>query len=107
MLCKKCKLRSTCTELCNEAEKYVNQDYVPQTEYLPGYRESSIENYTSLDDNIWNRVNISKRKLKPIILKLSEDGKSTRDIACLLPCSDSYIRRIRRLYTKLKQSKRN
>ena len=30
-LCANCKHKTTCTRLCPEALKYVNQDYVPPT----------------------------------------------------------------------------
>ncbi len=33
-LCSSCEKREYCTELCKEAEEYVNQDYVPQREYV-------------------------------------------------------------------------
>lgn len=32
-LCTQCPKRATCTSLCEEAEKYVNQDYVAQREF--------------------------------------------------------------------------
>lgn len=36
-LCKNCELRNSCKKLCDEAEKYVKQDYVGKNhiEYVP------------------------------------------------------------------------
>jgi DNA-directed RNA polymerase specialized sigma24 family protein len=36
MLCQDCDKKPTCTKLCEQAQQYVNQDYVPRTECLPG-----------------------------------------------------------------------
>ena len=35
MLCETCEKREYCSELCPEAEAYVNQDYVPQKHLIP------------------------------------------------------------------------
>lgn len=32
MLCNECDKKDICSELCPDAEEYVNQDYVPRTE---------------------------------------------------------------------------
>lgn len=34
MLCQECTKKSTCKDLCPEAEKWVNRDYIPQKELL-------------------------------------------------------------------------
>ena len=34
MLCQDCTKRDTCTELCEDAEKYVNRDHVSQKEII-------------------------------------------------------------------------
>ena len=101
--CIECDKRKECTELCKKAEEYVSQDNVVQTEYISTKSYHSLENF--YDNNVvWNRVNINKNRIKNLIMQLTEDGKSTTNIAYMLPCSTSYIRRIRRRYIK-KQKK--
>jgi len=102
-LCSECDRFESCIELCDEVEEIVNKDYVSQTEYLITSQPlNSLENLYDSSD-VWNRVNIEKRRLKYLILKLTEDGKTTSEIAYQLPCSTSYIRRIRRRYFKKKR----
>ena len=38
MLCQECTKRTDCTELCEEAEGYVNQDYQNQVELTVGLK---------------------------------------------------------------------
>lgn len=102
-LCSTCIKRESCEKLCKEAEKYVNQDYVSQTEYITTSKPTqSIENLYD-NDFVWNRVNIEKRKIKSLIIAMLKDGKSNSEIAYHLPCSTSYIRRIRRKWVKSKK----
>lgn len=105
-LCSTCDKRNSCEKLCKEAEKYVNQDYVPQTEFI--INSKSIQPIENLYDNdaIWNRVNIEKRKLKRLIMQMLDDGKSTSEISYHLPCSTSYVRRIKRKWEKSKKRKK-
>ena len=50
MLCQECDKKSSCTELCDEAEAYVSQDHVPQREmtYSPIPRGGAMN--TDLDN---------------------------------------------------------
>lgn len=94
-MCKRCKDRDTCRVLCKKAEEYVNQDYVSIEE---GLVDIFIENYDRYDlfgNDIWITPNFDNPTiLKAAILLLYKDGKTTREIEKLVPCSRRYIRQI-------------
>ena len=87
-ICTECKKRSTCQELCQEAEEYVNQDYVSLKEVpvsnsfldtLPSHQMFRPKNkYTSSE-------------LKAFILILHKDGLKNTEIAYHLPVTLQYV----------------
>jgi len=100
-MCNDCNKISTCKQLCKKAEKFANQDYVSANE---GLAITPIENFNS-HDVFGNDKNINidldnSAVLKVAIIKLYLDGKSTRKIAELVPCTFQYIAKIIQKYKK-------
>lgn len=94
-MCEKCEIRDVCTELCAEAEEYASQDYIERDESLSFV---NIEN-KSIKEPIEDSVNLeSPAILRGVIIALHLDGKSTRQIAELVPCSRRYVRKIIKKY---------
>lgn len=95
MLCQTCKEKSTCTELCSEAEKVVNQDYVPKDKavLLP---DMDIFPYPDFDNGIWSyqKKRYTPEGLKSLIVQLHLDGKTPTEISYHLECSQPYIFKI-------------
>ena len=46
MLCQDCKKKSSCKELCKKAEKWVNQDYVSESDNIVYISGQIYENFT-------------------------------------------------------------
>ncbi len=94
MLCQDCPEKPTCTELCPEAEEYVSQDHVSLHKQSP-----TIGNDTELfndEDVVWDyqKDGYDSIELKILIIQLSLEGKSIREIAYHLPCSHVYIHKV-------------
>ena len=71
MTCTTCPKRSTCKELCEEAEEYVNQDYVPQTEVvLSSLEYSTIVQLTKSNDELIAELYFNKHKRQYEIAKI-------------------------------------
>lgn len=88
--CSVCEKRNTCQELCEEAEVYVGQDYVPQ-------KEITISNdfLDSKEQLNMPECNIpTSHKLVQKILELHRDGMSQKQITYHLPCSKQYVSRV-------------
>ena len=107
MLCETCEKREYCTELCPEAEAYVNQDHVPQKHLIPSKpiklsTEDWYEQNTVWDYSVRLSPYYQKRsdQLKNLIIGLYLDGKNTLEISYHLPCNFSYAARIIREYKK-------
>ena len=97
MLCQDCSKKPICTELCEKAENFVGQDHVSQYEYLPD-RADYIESVTDEPENLiseYQKDSYSSPELKRLIIALHGDGKTTREIAYHLPCSERYIRTVK------------
>jgi len=86
-LCKTCKKRSTCTSLCPEAEKYVNQDYVRRKEITFTELGIDIDSIKKSDSN--TETNLTRNQL--LIWELHISGYSNHEIARLLDKDRSYI----------------
>ncbi len=88
-MCTKCEKRRNCTKLCEEAEAYVNQDYVPRTEEYTKRTEGDLVDFGvstpnkilvyqmyfidgKSTDEIAYHVNISKKQIYLIIQRLKE-----------------------------------
>ena len=101
-MCSNCDKKDSCVELCEEAEKYANQDYAGQSEYV----SSGILPDMAEEDNVWSyaKDKYTIDGLKYIIIKLHEDGMSSREIAYHLPCSFQYAHKI---IKKFKNGKAN
>jgi len=96
MLCETCEKREYCTELCPEAEAYVNQDHVPQKHLIPSKpiklsMEDWYEQNTTWD---YSGDKYTSSELKELIIKLHKDGLNQLEIAYHLPCSQQYIQQI-------------
>ena len=83
-LCKKCPKRGTCTELCEEAEKYVNQDFVSQSE--------SVRKLDNIDFKPWPVINKSKKRIIYELYFL--DRKSVDEIQYHINVHESYIYKV-------------
>ena len=88
-LCRNCKKRDICTELCKEAELYASLDYVGNREVLTDGRSFDIS--SGMD---WgNYINFNNSGiLKDIIRSMYRDGYTCTDISYHVPCSRRYIR---------------
>lgn len=99
MLCRQCDKFATCTTLCPEAERYVNQDYVPLKEVL--LPQSTLESLPA-GISVWegkpNKPILTKREAQVFTALLQ--GKTREEIAEMLGITrenlKQIIRRIRR-----------
>ncbi len=97
MLCQTCSKKPTCVELCPEAEEYVDQDHVPVHKQALTIG-NDIESITDEPENLiseYQKDSYSSPELKRLIIELHGDGKTTREIAYHLPCSERYIRMVK------------
>jgi len=85
MLCQECKKEQTCKSLCKQAEKYVNQDYVPQREHLP---EEPIT-YSAPFPNL-----ATKSTEENIISMFFKGGIKQAEVAKSLNVSHQYVSKI-------------
>jgi hypothetical protein len=103
-MCKKCDKRNECVKLCQKAEAYVNQDYLPQNEYIPkvGLKGAMI------NETPWESINLDNPSiLKLTIIRLWKDGKSIRQILQYVPCHKTYIHEVIVKYRKVSGKLRN
>jgi hypothetical protein len=57
MLCQECKKKPTCKKLCERAEKWINQDYISQREWIfPHVRDRRKANLNLPLDNIYQHT---------------------------------------------------
>jgi len=97
MLCQECSKKETCQELCPEAEIYVSQDHIPKTRRGNLHpSDSFIESVTDKDDTVWDyqKERYTHHGLKYLIIELHLEGKSTREIAYHLPCTQQYVQEV-------------
>ena len=97
-MCSNCDKKDNCVELCKEAEKYVNQDYIGQDEYI----SSGILPDIAEEDNVWiyTKDKYTAAGLKYLIIQLYKDGMSSYEMAYHLPCSSRYVREVIEKYEK-------
>jgi len=89
-LCLKCEKRETCKFLCKKAEKYVNQDYVPQSDIresdlkkkAPGFRiEDSEHDFRKLSGKGKTPLKMTDREMVvSILLKLGFPQQKIRNV---------------------------
>jgi DNA-directed RNA polymerase specialized sigma subunit len=102
-LCSKCEKRDTCQKLCNEAELWVSQDWVKQTENI--IYTDNIDSYSG--ENMWEftRDEFSEEnynylittynftdKQKEVLYMLFIDGKRQFEIVDILNISKQAVR---------------
>ena len=95
-MCSNCDKKDNCIELCKEAEKYVNQDYVGGSPDV-----MDVENINVSDeDNIWSytKYNYTQEELERLIIQLYKDGMSSYEISYHVPFSSRHIRRLVKAY---------
>ena len=95
-ICTECDKRSTCQELCPEAEEYVNQDYVDQKEIRVS--NDLLDTIPDLGV-IESKDEYTPNELKVLILQLHSDGMSQVEISYHLPCSREYTGQVIREYS--------
>ena len=88
LLCQDCPKKPTCLSLCPEAESFVDQDTVIQSELIPGNADVRDVGVDPFEYGLDIR---NSGHLKALILQLYDDGLSTREIAYHLPCSQQYV----------------
>ncbi len=88
--CVECDKYGACTQLCQDAEDYVNG----MTERLP----AEFVFQALSDPTRWPETPYSK---KGLIIRLALDGGMTRkEIACHAECSERYVRKVLRWFRK-------
>jgi len=92
MLCQNCTKRSTCKELCPDAERYVGQDEVTSTREVINSDGDVSEIYISRPSEEWPKVTKSKKEL--IFLMRFEDGLTHHQIAEKLNISRPYVTQV-------------
>ena len=94
--CQDCPKKSTCTELCSEAEKFVNQDYVSREKQIDLLPDMDIFPYPEFDNGIWSyqKKRYTPEGLKSLIIQLYLDGKTPTEISYHIECSQPYIFKI-------------
>jgi len=96
MDCRECKKYKSCKSLCKEAEKYVSQDHISQSEFVSSYIiENTLDNYYT-DEYSYKKL--TDGQIDNIIIALFLDGKSQDEIAYHVPKSISYIWRTIKKY---------
>lgn len=103
MNCKECKLYLTCTTLCQDAEAYVNQDYVEHDElYLPTEVLDTMPDDSRWVDSISDSTHLTRTESK--IVTLLGFGLSRADVANLLKMDRKALRmHILRLRKKIEE----
>ena len=97
-MCSNCDDRNKCVELCKEAEKYADQDYVGGSPDV-----MDVENINVLDeDDIWSytKYNYTQEELERLIIQLHKDGLDSFEIAYHVPYHPGSIRNIIKRYKK-------
>jgi len=99
-LCSECKRRSICTELCNEAEIYVNQDFVKLRELPIGVPKYIVPDKVDLEDEINRRIldkfeaDLAKLPRQEQVDTLLKMGLKRKDVAQLLGITMGNVRKI-------------
>jgi len=96
MLCETCDKREYCSDLCPEAEAYVNMDNVNQRHLIPTKPiELSTEDWYN-QNTVWDysKYRYTPKELKHFIISLHGEGKSYREIQYHLGCDIAYISRV-------------
>jgi len=88
LLCQDCSKKPTCLYLCPEAEAFVDQDAVVQSEFIPG--NADVRD-VGVDPFEYGLVIRNSGHLKELILQMHQGGMNTLEIAYHLPCSQQYI----------------
>ncbi len=107
MLCQDCSKKPTCTELCPEAENFVNQDYISREKQITLLPDMDIFEAPEFDNGIWSYQGkkYTSESLKYLIIQLHLDGKSQSEIGYHLPCIQQYISATIRKFTIDSESK--
>lgn len=92
VLCSECADKETCTELCEEVEKYISQDEVE-------WRETPITIYTSGEElrvfDVETSLDISYLStMEKTVLSRLGDGKTRDEIAKDIGISRDYLKKI-------------
>lgn len=101
--CSGCLRRETCTTLCDVAEAYADQDYVPQHEWPtnPKILEALVPDYNWYND-ISSNVHLTKKERQ--IVRLFGLGLNRVDIRELLEMSANALEKaISRLKKKVRE----
>lgn len=89
-ICEACEKRSWCVELCDEAEEYVNQDYVPQHENSEIYLDKILYNSVDAEEiEIPDDLTPTERK----VFTLLSVGVSRKIIAYVLDMHRNLVRK--------------
>ena len=91
--CLKCKLRDSCTQLCKEAEDYINQDYVGRREgyFLEGDVSEVFENIPPQDwPELKENTHLTPRERE--ILTLLGRGLNRADVCQVLKITRHTLR---------------
>ncbi len=86
MLCQTCNKKSSCKELCAEAERYVNQDYTGRKESIVGQGDVMPAE--------WPKVGTTEAILKLFFL----ERKKPSEIASILDVSKRYVNKVIKNY---------
>lgn len=74
-----------------ERLKYINQDYVPSWK-IEVLVDINVLDTNDSEEKAFTGINIkNSQQLKDLIIALHREGKSSREIAYHLPCSQPYI----------------
>ena len=115
MLCQDCPKKETCTELCEEAEAYVNQDYIPpeDCQFCPnrdycsvdfmegglcpmkGFYDSDLINPEEIEENI------TKSNEEIIIELFFIERKRVTQIARMISVSQPYVTKVVKKYKEI------
>ncbi len=74
-MCSTCSKRETCSELCEEAEKYANSDWVTQDQNV-SYNSNLISNLSYPISNYWINKSVNERLLIYQMFFLDGNSKS-------------------------------
>ena len=99
MLCQDCTKRSTCKELCPDAERYVGQDEVTSTREVINSDGDVSEIYTSRPSEEWPLSTKSRSEL--ILLMYFTDRLTQAQVAEKIGVSRQYVSKIIRKYSNM------
>jgi len=90
-LCQDCPKKPTCESLCPEAESFVDQDTVIQSELIPGNADVRDVGVDPFEYGLDIR---NAGHLKELILSMYGDGLGPVEISYHLPCSWQYASKV-------------